>query len=138
MTRHSILAASFVLVLAIVSAAHAADAPANNKSGKGAEPAKPAIEVIAVTIHPVAEPKPALKYHLLPTFLESTPGDAVPLYAKALVRRMEIWKDMQNEAGERSHDKSPAISSILRTGLKRRSKNCRAIGCENSLNRLAG
>ena len=50
---------------------------------KDAKAAVPAIEVISVTIHPAAEPKPALKYHLLPTFLESTPGDAVPLYVKA-------------------------------------------------------
>ena len=76
---------------------------------KAAESAKPAIEVISLTIHPAAVPKPALKYHLLPTFLESTPGDAVPLYMKALVRHMEIWKDMQNETADKfNKNESPS------------------------------
>jgi hypothetical protein len=98
MTRTSILAASIGLVLAILSAAQAADAPAKtDKSAKAVEPAKPAIEVIAVTIHPAAAARPALKYHLLPTFLESTPGDAVPLYAKALVGHVEGWLLLRDE-----------------------------------------
>ena len=54
-----------------------------DKPAKTVEPAKQAIEIINVTIHPAAEPVPALKYHLLPTFLETTPGDAMPMYAKA-------------------------------------------------------
>jgi len=99
MTRHSILATSFGFVLAILSAAQAADAPAKtDKPAKTVEPTKPAIEVIPVTIHPAAAPNPALKYHLLPTFLESTPGDAVPLYAKALVEHMETWRGICDEA----------------------------------------
>jgi hypothetical protein len=97
MTRHFILAASFGLILAILSVAQAADAPAKGtKAEKNAKPAKPAIEVISVTIHPAAEPKPALKYHLLPTLLESTPGDAVPLYAKALMEYVRLWTQIGN------------------------------------------
>jgi len=99
MTRHSILATSFGLVLAILSAAQAADAPAKtNKPAKAVEPAKPAIEVIHVTIHPASVPRPALKYHLLPTFLESTPGDAVPCYFKALMLHVEISSAIENKA----------------------------------------
>jgi hypothetical protein len=113
MKRRSTLAVSFGLafaVMVITSSVEAADAAAKNgKSKKGAESAKPAIEVVSLTIHPAAAPKPALKYHLLPTFLESTPGDAVPLYMKALVRHMEIWKDMQNEALDRfNKNESPS------------------------------
>jgi hypothetical protein len=93
MTRHSFVAISFGLVLAIFSAANAADPPA-----KTADPAKPLIEVNNVTIQPVAAPKQALKHHLLPTFLEGTPGDAMPLYVKALVRHMEAWKGLQYES----------------------------------------
>ena len=38
-----------------------------------------------------------MKYHLLPTFLESTPGDAMPLYTKALVGHLEISTQLRNE-----------------------------------------
>jgi hypothetical protein len=96
MTRHSILAALFGLMLTILSTAQAADAPANDN--ETVNNAKPAIEVISVVIHPTAEPMPALKYHLLPTFLERTPGDAMPLYTKALVRHVEVWRIMADEA----------------------------------------
>ena len=98
MKRNLLFAALFGLVLAIPPAAQAADAPAKNEPPKKPDAAKPAGDVISVVIHPAAEPKPALKYHLLPTFLESTPGDAVPLYAKALVMHMERWKGMQYDA----------------------------------------
>ena len=78
-------------MLAILSAAQAADAPAkSDKPAKAANPAKFAVEVIHVTIHPAAAPRPALKYHLLPTLLERTPGDAVPCYFKALMLHVEI------------------------------------------------
>jgi hypothetical protein len=69
-------------MLAVGQFAQAAD-----MSAKGKPPGKsetPAVEVVPITIHPAAEPKPALKYHLLPTFLEQTPGNAVPLFLKVV------------------------------------------------------
>ena len=42
-------------------------------------------EVITLAVHPAAAPQPALKYHLLPTFLEQVPGNAAPLYMKAFL-----------------------------------------------------
>lgn len=98
MKRNFILATWSAIMLAILSAAQAADAPAKtDKPVKVTERAQSAIEVIHVSIHPAAAPRPALKYHLLPTFLESTPGDAVPLYAKALVGHVEGWLLLRNE-----------------------------------------
>ena len=81
----------FGLILPILPTARAANAPAKtDKPAKTVEPAKQAIEIINVTIHPAAEPVPALKYHLLPTFLETTPGDAMPMYAKAMAEYVAI------------------------------------------------
>src|SRR5947209_5893867 len=36
----------------------------------------------ALTISPRAEPRPALKYRLLPTTFERKPGNAVPIYLR--------------------------------------------------------
>jgi hypothetical protein len=98
MKKCLIIIAASCICLAILFSAQAADGPAKNE--KPAAPAgevkaeKPAVEVISVTIHPAAAPKPALKYHLLPTFLESEPGNAVPCYLKALIRHVEIWRQL--------------------------------------------
>lgn len=61
------------------------------RSAIGAEKAaaaKPAasqnVEVIELAIHPSQPPRPSLKYSLLPGYLERMPGNAVPIYAKAL------------------------------------------------------
>jgi hypothetical protein len=101
MIKHLSIAA-FGVCLATASALQAADGA--DKSAKAAKTAAPAVEVISVTIHPAAEPKPALKYHLLPTFLESTPGDAMPCYLKALMTYTEQSQRLCNShpSGEKS------------------------------------
>jgi hypothetical protein len=98
MRRFAILATSLSLALAMLSVLRAADAPQTDKPAAGKQPAKPAVEVISVTIHPAAAPRPALKYHLLPTFRQTTPGNAVPLYAKALLIHRETWSNLHNSA----------------------------------------
>lgn len=80
MTKLFAFLTSAGLLLALLSLAQAGEEPA-----KKVEPKKPNVQVISVTIHPAAEPKPALKYHLMPTFLERTPGSAIPLYVKAFI-----------------------------------------------------
>jgi hypothetical protein len=80
--RYPAHAAVLTLMLAVGQFAQAGSEPA--KANPPAEPQKPVVEVIRITIHPAAEPKPALKYHLLPTFLEQTPGNAVPLFLKVV------------------------------------------------------
>jgi hypothetical protein len=80
MTKMSTLLTSTGLLLTLLSLAQAADGPA-----KKDKPKNPTLQVISVTIHPAALPKPALKYHFLPTFLERTPGSAIPCYVKAFI-----------------------------------------------------
>jgi hypothetical protein len=80
-------------LLAFWSLAQAGDEPA-----KKAESKKPAIEVISVTIHPAAAAKPVLRHHLLPTFLECTPGNAAPYYLKAFMMAAE--KSAQDDKSE--------------------------------------
>ena len=43
------------------------------------------VTTVDFIVQPVSEPSPALKYRLLPTYLEEKPGNAAPLYLKALV-----------------------------------------------------
>jgi hypothetical protein len=73
---------------------------ADDKTEKAASPKTPKITVVDVTIRPAAEPRPVLKYHLLPTYMEQTPGNAVPLYLKALIQYVDLRKEWQHQALE--------------------------------------
>ena len=42
-------------------------------------------EVVKLAIVPAVEPRPALKYQLLPKFIDRRPGNAAPRYAKAML-----------------------------------------------------
>jgi len=50
-------------------------------------------EVVRLTVHPAGLPVPALKYRLLPEYIEQTPGDAAPLYMKAFLLMAEAKSD---------------------------------------------
>ena len=56
-------------------------------AAEGSAPSTPAadakLEVIELAVHPAQPPRLALKYSLLPGYLERTAGNAVPIYAKA-------------------------------------------------------
>jgi len=51
------------------------------------------IKVYELTVHPAAAPVPALKHALMPTVLEKTPGNAMPLYSMAMA--MVAEKDLE-------------------------------------------
>jgi hypothetical protein len=89
MTTSILRRSAWTMLLALLSAL-SSRACGDDKPADKAEPKKPLVKVISVTIHPAAAPVPALKYHLLPTFLEQTPGNAVPLYAKVLVQYAQL------------------------------------------------
>lgn len=46
------------------------------------------LQVVEMGLTPAPVPSLALKYQLLPDFLDRTPGDAVPLYLKAMAREL--------------------------------------------------
>jgi hypothetical protein len=48
--------------------------------------ADPKLQVVEMKLAPAAVAQPALKYQLLPDYLDLTPGDAVPMYLKATTR----------------------------------------------------
>lgn len=51
----------------------------------GIASAQDEVTTVDFIVQPVSEPSPALKYRLLPTYLEEKPGNAAPLYLKVLV-----------------------------------------------------
>ncbi len=67
------------------------------------------IPVVQLTIHPAAEPQPALKYQLLPPILDQTPGNAVPLYATAI----------QLTGGLRHQNNEKYLKNLLDTPLNK-------------------
>lgn len=66
-----------------------------------------------LVLHPAAEPRPALKYHLLPDDFESQPGNAAVYYLKATgfleqdharKRLREIWSEAADKARREGGD----------------------------------
>jgi len=71
---------------------------------------KPTLVAVDLTIQGAALPKPALKYRLLPPFLDRHPGNAVPLYLKAIARESTsdtVWKEFYDKVYP-SVEKPPA------------------------------
>jgi hypothetical protein len=68
------------------------------------------ISVVRMTIHPAAEPQPALKYQLLPPILEQTPGNAALLYHTAILLSSDyaVRRNL-NELIETPANKLPAL-----------------------------
>ncbi len=66
--------------------------PATPDSGKPSAPQKPK-GLIELTVRPAAVQSPALKYHLMPDFVEQTPGDAEQLYTTAIL----VWKNRSDQ-----------------------------------------
>lgn len=54
-------------------------------------------EVIRLTIHPAAAPIPALKYRLLPGFLERRPGDAAVVYNRMWAERQNVRQEIREK-----------------------------------------
>jgi hypothetical protein len=48
-------------------------------------------KALRITVYPAAEPRPALKYHLLPEFLDRTPGNAAVDYGKVTAERYTVF-----------------------------------------------
>jgi hypothetical protein len=48
-----------------------------------AEPEKPQVEEIRLTVHPAAVPVPAMRYHFIPDLIDQVPGNAALLYLTA-------------------------------------------------------
>src|SRR5687767_9632909 len=50
-------------------------------------------QTIELTLSPAAEPRPALKYRLMPAASERTPGNAAPFYYRAILHLNNLPKD---------------------------------------------
>ncbi len=86
-SRHLILLAMCLATMPRASAAQV------TKLVGPAEPAAKAPAVVQLVLYPAPEPKPALKYHLLPPLLDRKPGNAAVLYNKAVAERYQFYAD---------------------------------------------
>jgi hypothetical protein len=59
-------------------------------------------QIISLTVLPAAEPRPALKYRLLPAPRERTPGNAAVLYYRAILQVKSLPAEHWNEHGQKS------------------------------------
>jgi hypothetical protein len=93
-----------LLLLAAAAPALAQNAPDPD------DPNKP--QTIVLTIAPAAEPRPALKYRLVPATAERTPGNAAPFYYRAVLHMNNLPKDYwkpYDENQERWLSRDPAV-----------------------------
>lgn len=87
-----------------------------------AQPTEPAPElsVIRLEVSPAAAPYAALKYRLLPEYTELTPGNAAPLYYRALVAlstapgdaREQLWQQFQQRSEDEKFSKDEVASTL--------------------------
>jgi hypothetical protein len=61
---------------------------------------KPTRESIELVVSPAPEPSPALKYRLLPKYVDRKPGSAYPIYARLTAERGDRYKEHLNRAGD--------------------------------------
>jgi hypothetical protein len=59
---------------------------------------------VRLTLSPAAEPRPALKYHLLPLMVEQAPGDGMAAYTSATSAFEQTKNDTGGEMGEKILD----------------------------------
>src|SRR5688500_15841928 len=72
------LLCALATVLTVFAPIGAADEPETTAGPKGS--------TVKLILHPAAEPKPALRYHLLPPLLNRKPGNAAVIYGKAAIQ----------------------------------------------------
>ncbi len=91
-------------------------------------------EVVKITLHPMAETRPALKYPLLPPFLDRRPGNAAVHWNRLSVERTSFFNGLYKAGGtwekaekwmaipigdpheKEFRTKEPAIDQLLRSG----------------------
>jgi hypothetical protein len=56
-------------------------------------------KVVKLTLHPMAEPRPALKYQLLPPFLDRRPGNAAVAWNGILAEQTPFFNELYKEGG---------------------------------------
>jgi len=50
---------------------------------------------VKLTLHPAAEPRPALKYQLLPEFMDRVPGNAAVYYGKVTAEQIQFFSNQE-------------------------------------------
>lgn len=105
MIRRTLLFSAVVLVLAAIPAWVRAQAPAALLAGAAPETPPPdQPQLIKLSVNPAPEPRPALKYELLPGYADQTPGNAAQFYYRALLMAAQLPKEHSNKYNE-EHEK---------------------------------
>jgi hypothetical protein len=99
-------AISLTLVFAVSAAAQSRSAGPTSTQPATSRPTPEGPRIVRLALSPAAELQPALKYSLLPTLLDQTPGDAMTMYYTAmdqmepaardedLQKKLSDWQDL--------------------------------------------
>jgi hypothetical protein len=80
--------------------------------------AEDALPPVRMTIHPQAEPVPALKYQLLPTPDDQQPGNAAVLYHRAILMRSQLRTEPEQDLKEADWLTAP-VSELPRAEVRK-------------------
>jgi hypothetical protein len=98
----------FALLLLLAAAV---SSPAADQKPTGEKPAEQWLIDRALTLSPQGEPRPALKYRLLPTTMERRPGNAVPIYLRLVHEQNDatrrLWVDVPTKWNKLPLDRLP-------------------------------
>lgn len=90
-TKTRVSALAITLVMLIV------DHVPGQQTKQNAKPVAAEIETIELSVHPAEPPRPTMKYRLLPEYLDRTPGNAAPVYLKAIVLLKDVRMSSEKE-----------------------------------------
>lgn len=89
--------ATNIRIVALVIALLVVDGALGQPAKKDAKQPSPRVETIELSIYPAEPSRPAMKYRLLPEFLDRTPGNAAPVYLKAILILNDVLASGEKE-----------------------------------------
>jgi hypothetical protein len=105
--------------------------------GEDAAKSESKIKTVKIVLHPMAEPRPALKYKLLPPFIELKPGNAAVFYNKLIAEDLTLFgnNEMWDKAGEWegipvAKLRDEKVRSVIRDWTRKINEIKRASQCE--------
>jgi hypothetical protein len=73
--------------------------------------------VIRLNVQPMAAPKPALRYQLLPELAEINPGNPIPAYLKCFMEQQHFFFNKQMAADREKYQTLP-LAELPATSLR--------------------
>src|SRR5262249_8930619 len=112
------------------------DGPA--KSAPTEAPPKPQPRLVQMTVSPAAAPRGALRYRLLPEYLDRKPGNRADLYHRAMLMADQVSSDAKKKLYDEIYSRSMQGNTLLPEGLSPDQVQQRVSVFHNALREVEG